>query len=315
MPTVNFTTNPEILAFFDYFAISCNKSKRTAKEYARDIARFARFIAPAALVDATTAQIESWRDALLVEGRNQPQSVNRKLAAVFAFFKWRERKKMLGRENPCEGVDKPKCARPLPKVMSEEEVQMLLTAPIQYRRWSAFLEPRNRAIMQLLYASGVRRFECTALDLADANLERGRVRVRHGKGDKERYTFLNAPAIAAVRAYLAVRELRAREDSPPALFLTVNGDRLSTRELWAVFRDFRKVAEQHGLSKHVVPHTMRHSFATHIYRRSRDIRAVQKMLGHSSINTTERYTHVEDDELAEIYASSHPGALREKIAS
>lgn len=218
MLTLNFTTNSEILAFVEYFSVSLNKSKRTAMEYARDLARFERFLAQygSALVDATTQQIESWRDFLLAEGRNQPQSVCRKLAAVAAFFKWRKKKKMLnGRDNPYDGVDKPKCARPLPKVMSEEEVELLLNVPMDYRRWERFLEPRNRAIMQLLYASGVRRFEATALDLADVDLERGRVRVRHGKGDKERYTFLNEKAVSEILKYMAVRHLQARPDSPP----------------------------------------------------------------------------------------------------
>lgn len=307
MHTLNFTTNPDIIRFRDYFTIAQGKNERTGKEYCRDIARFERFIAPTTLLEASSEQIQDWLYALLSEGKNKPQSVKRKYAALAAFFKYATKKKLLPRGNPCgEGaVDLPKCAKPLPKVMSEEDVQTLLNVPMQYRRYGQFLEPRNRAIMHILYASGLRRFEATALDLGDVDFERKRVRVRHGKGDKERYTFLNDKAIAALSAYLAVRPTRACAKSGLALFLTIAGERISPRELWAVFAKARRVA---GFEGKCVPHTLRHCFATHIYRRSKDIRAVQKMLGHSSINTTERYTHVEDDELAEIYASSHPGA-------
>lgn len=308
MPTLNFTSNPDILRFFDYFTIGQGMNARTGKEYCRDIARFERFIAPAALLDTTSEQIQDWLYHLLSDGKNKPQSAKRKYAALAAFFKYARRKKLLPGANPCEegAVDLPKCAKPLPRVMSEEDVQKLLTVPMEYRRFGDFLEPRNRAILHILYASGLRRFEATALDLADIDLERKRVRVRHGKGNKERYTYLNDKAIAVLRAYLAVRPTRVREESGFALFLAITGERISPRELWAVFAKARRAA---GLEGKCVPHTLRHCFATHIYRRSKDIRAVQKMLGHSSINTTERYTHVEDDELAEIYATSHPGAI------
>lgn len=312
MPTLNFTTNDHILAFVDYYTISLSRGKKTASEYARDTSRFERFIAPTPLLQATTDQIQAWLDSLLREGRNKPQSVKRKYAAVRAFFRFAVKKKLLAGENPCgeDAIELPKCARPLPVVMSEEEVQLLLNATKEYRRYGAFLDPRDRAIMHLMYASGLRRFEITGLDIADIDFGRERVRVRHGKGDKERYVYIkgNHVTLAALREYLVVRPLRENDRSEDALFITVRGDRLTPRELWCVFRDLRVIAEGMGLTKHVKPHTMRHSFATHIFRKSRNIRAVQKMLGHSSINTTERYTHIEDEELAEIYAACHPGA-------
>lgn len=299
--------SPEIQAFVGYMTIGRNKSPRTAAEYARDLARFQRFIAPAALIDATTEQIELWRDALRVEGRNQPQSVRRKLAACSAFFRWRVKKK-LRLDNPCDAVELPTCGKPLPKVMTEDEAQILMAATVHHRRHRAFLDARDRAMMEVLYGSGLRRFEATGLDIADVDLVSRKVHVRHGKGDKARYSYLSEPAVAAIQAYLPMRAKYTREGSGTALFLTIAGDRITPRQLWCVFKRLREAAREQGLTKHVVPHTMRHSFATHIYRRSRNIRAVQKLLGHASINTTERYTHIEDDELREIYEAAHPRA-------
>lgn len=308
MPDIHFTTNPAVHAFVEYMTVGRNKSPRTAIEYARDLARFARFIAPHELVDATTVQIESWRDTLRREGRNQPQSVRRKLAAISSFFKWREKKHLLQRENPFADVDLPDVPRRLPQVMSEDEVRTLLSARVHHRRHGAYLDLRDRAMMEVLYGSGLRRFELCGLDLADIDAQSGKVRVRHGKGDKERYSYLSEPALESLSAYLEVRPTHLTTRSGSALFLTIRGDRITPRQLWVVFARLRAAAVEVGLTKHVVPHTLRHSFATHIYRNSRNIRAVQKLLGHSSINTTEKYTHIEDDELRDIYRSAHPRA-------
>lgn len=299
-----FTTSSEVATFVTYFTVSRNKSARTAKEYARDLMRFSRVIAPTALVDATTEQIESWRDVLLTDGRNQPQSVCRKLAAVAAFFKWREKKKMLGRENPCGGVEKPDVKKRLPKVMTQAEVEKILSAHVKHRRFSAFQQARDRALLEVLYGSGLRRFEVCNLDLDDIDLEERVVRVRNGKGGKERYSILSAPAVDAIRAYLKIRgEVRTC-----ALFVTIRKDRISPRQLWSVFKQHREAAKALGLTKHVVPHTMRHSYATHLYEGGADIRVIQELLGHSSIATTQLYTHVGMERKRALYEAAHPRA-------
>lgn len=303
-----FQYTPDIAAFVEYFVIDRNKSAKTAREYARDVTRFARFVVPTEVNDASTEQIEEFLHSLRVGGRNKPQSVLRKLAALTAYFKFLVKKK-IRLDNPAgEQVERPKCARPLPQVMSEAEVECLLSVQIPHRRWGSFLHARNRALMQLLWCSGLRRFEACGLDVLDVDLVERKVRVRHGKGDKERYSYLSDVAIDALRDYLAVRPDCLREPTT-ALFLTVRGARISPRQLWCVFRDLREAAKERGLHKHVVPHTLRHSFATHIYRRSHNIRAVQKLLGHSNINTTERYTHIEDAELRDIHEACYPRAV------
>lgn len=282
---------PSIQVFFTYFSVSRNKSPRTAVEYCRDLRRFAAFIWPTALEDATTEQIEAYRDHLLTEGKNLPQSVCRKLAAICAYFKWRQKKKLLGRENPCDSVEKPDVSKRLPEVMDLEEVDKLLA--VRLKRRTPWLVARDTALLQIMGASGLRRAEVCDLNLDDVELERKRVHVRHGKGDKERFSFLDDAAVAALRAYLAVRP-----DKGAAFFLGHRGDRLTPRQLWVIFRDIRNAA---ALTKHVKPHTMRHSFATHLYERKVDLQVIQKLLGHASINTTTIYTHVSLEKERDAY--------------
>lgn len=300
----NLTTSEEVAAFQRYFAISKNKSPRTAKEYARDLMRFSRFIDPVPLVDATTEQIESWRDELITEGRNQPQSVCRKLAAVASFFKWRAKKKLLGRENPFDGVEKPDVAKRIPHVMTQGEVRTLLSVTLTHRRQNNFQQIRDRAMMEVLYGSGLRRAEVCDLNLDDIDLLEKTVIVLCGKGKKQRMSFLSEPAVEALKAYLDVRP----QTPGVALFLTIRRQRITPRQLWCVFKFHREAARALGLTKHVVPHTLRHSFATGLYEGGADLRVIQELLGHSSISTTERYTHVAMERKRSVYDACHPRA-------
>lgn len=294
----------EVQNFARYFTVSRNKSPRTATEYSRDLLRFSRFIAPTNLVDATTEQIEEWRDALLTEGRNQPQSVRRKLAAVSSFFTWRGKKKLLGRENPFAGVEMPDVAKRLPKVMTQTEVQKILTVSVAHRRCGEYQHLRDRAMLEVLYGSGLRRAEVCDLDLDDIDLLEKTVLVRCGKGKKMRISFLSDPAVGALKAYLDVRP-----DTPAqAVFLTIRRQRITPRQLWCVFKAHREAARALGLTKHVVPHTLRHSFATHLYEGGADLRAIQELLGHSSIATTQHYSHVSMERKRSVYESAHPRA-------
>lgn len=295
-----FSTSPEVAKFAAYFTVSRNKSPRTAREYARDLMRFSRFVSPTPLIEATTEQIEEWRDALLTEGSNQPQSVRRKLAAVSSFFKWRVKKK-LRTDNPFDAVEMPDVGKRLPKHVTTDDVEQILAVTLPHRRHAEFQNARDRAMMEVLYGSGLRRSEVCALDVSDIDLNGKTVRVRHGKGNKERYSFLSAPAVDAIAIYLQVRP--RTED--PALFLTIRRSRISPRQLWSVFDATRKAS---GIEKHVVPHGMRHAFATHLYEGGADIRAIQELLGHSNISTTQIYTFVGMDRKRSIYEMAHPRA-------
>lgn len=297
------TTAQAVADFSFYFVTSRGKSPRTAKEYTRDLARFSRFIAPTELVDATTEEIERWRDALLTDGRNQPQSVRRKLAAVSSFFKWRCKKKIRP-DNPFDGVEMPDVAKRIARVMTQTEVEKLLSVSVQHRRCGDYQRIRDKAMMEVLYGSGLRRAEVCDLDLDDLDLLDKTVMVQHGKGNKQRQSFLSGPAIDALKAYLDVRPATHSR----ALFMTIRKTRITPRQLWCVFKQHREAAKALGLTKHVVPHTMRHTFATALYEGGADIRVIQELLGHSSIATTEKYAHCSMGRKRSVYEMAHPRA-------
>lgn len=264
--------------------------------------RFSRFIATP-LVDATTDQVEAWMDALLTDGKNQPQSVRRKIAAISSFFRWRVKKKFRS-DNPCDAVEMPDVAKRIPHVMTQGEVRTLLSVTIPHRRHKEYQTLRDRAMMEVLYGSGLRRAEVCDLNVDDIDLTEKTVIVLCGKGKKQRMSFLSEPAVDALKLYLDVRP----QCSSPALFLTIRNGRITPRQLWSVFKSHREAAKELGLTKHVVPHTMRHSFATGLYEGGADLRVIQELLGHSSIGTTERYTHVAMERKRSVYDACHPRA-------
>lgn len=299
MLSIKFSTDPDILAFVDWFVGDRNKAERTGKEYARDLERF-RLFNNGNLNDATAAQIQDWMRTL--RGNNQPQSVRRKVAALSTYFDWRV-KKDFREGNPVKKVDLPKVRKSLPRKMSEADVERFLAATVPHRRHAEFLNARNNAMWNLMYAAGPRRFEVTALDLDDIDFAEGLVNIRHGKGDKERYSFINEKAVAAIKAYLPIRE-RYAELGETALFLTIDRKRISPRQLWAEFNRQRIAA---GLPN-VVPHTMRHAFATHLHDNDCDLVTIQETLGHASIATTQRYVHVSLKKKRAEYLRCHPMA-------
>jgi integrase/recombinase XerD len=265
--------------------------------------RFSRFIHPTPLTEATTEQIEEWRDALLMEGRNQPQSVRRKLAAVSSFCKWRTKKKFR-KDNPFDGVEMPDVAKVLPKTMTDADVRLLLSVEVPHRRRGGYQHLRDRAMLEVLYGSGLRRAEVCDLDLADIDFTEGTVLVRKGKGNKQRISFLSQPAMEAIQKYLEVRP----QIPGDALFLTIRNRRITPRQLWCVFKKHREAAKTVGLTKHIVPHTLRHAFATSLYMGGADLQVIQQLLGHSSITTTTHYAHVSLGRKRSVYEMAHPRA-------
>jgi integrase/recombinase XerD len=206
--------------------------------------------------------------------------------------------------DPAQDVRPPSSPKRLPKAISVHEVEQLLDA-------ASFAgtpgSVRDRALLELLYGSGARISEAVGLDVDDVDVEAGLLRLR-GKGSKERIVPVGSYAIEALGGYLVrVRpELVRRGRGTPAVFLNTRGGRLSRQSAWTVLQ---AAAERAGLAAHVSPHTMRHSFATHLLEGGADVRVVQELLGHASVTTTQIYTRVTADTLREVYAASHPRAL------
>jgi integrase/recombinase XerC len=222
------------------------------------------------------------------------------LAAVRSWCRFLCRQGVL-ESNPAQGLRSPRQERKLPRFISREDMVRLLAAP----RGDVPLGKRDRAWLETLYSAGLRVSELTGLNLDDVDLEAGLATVR-GKGKRERLALLGPPATEAIRTWISARDsIGPKAAAQPALFLNKNGTRLSTR---SVARLLEKYLKQVGLDPRASPHTLRHSFATHMLDAGADIRSVQELLGHKSLGTTQIYTHVSTQRLRESYHKAHPRA-------
>lgn len=231
-------------------------------------------------------------------------SIARKLATLRSFFRYLCREGVLA-ANPAKLVPTPKLPKRLPAYLTVDEADRLLTPPGEQDAASA----RDLAILELFYASGIRLSELTGLDMRDMDIQEGLVRVQ-GKGGKERIVPVGSKAIVALRRYLDRRsELmqgsRRGDPEPAALFLNRRGGRLSQR---SVARIVLRYLNQSGVGPKITPHGLRHSFATHLLQAGADLRAIQELLGHARLSTTQRYTHLNLDHLMAVYDKAHPRA-------
>jgi integrase/recombinase XerD len=292
-----------IAEFAAYLRLERGQSPRTSEEYARDIELFGEFLEPGhpkdapffRLKDATISDVRRFVMELMGPRKYAAASVRRKIAALRSYFGLQKRE---GRraDNPAQDVPPPKAAKRLPHVMSEPEVAKLLRTRIAGK--TDFQRLRDIAMMELLYASGIRRAELVGLNLSDVDLERRIMRVI-GKGNKQRTVFINQASADAIAAYLGVRPRTPDE----ALFVSKRKTRLSHRQAWVVFRQFAALS---GLAKHVTPHVMRHSFATHLLENGADLMTIKELLGHESLSTTQIYTNVSLEHMRRSYEEAHP---------
>ena len=282
----------------------------TLRAYGRDLADLAGFLAgrrdgAVAVEQADRAALRDWLSDL--HERNAPSTIARKLAAVRGLYRFLQREGDRP-DDPAATLRTPRQMKTVPDVLSVDEAFALVAAPDD----ETPLGLRDRAFLEVLYGSGLRVSEVVALDLADVDLAERLVQVRQGKGGKDRVVPLTRAAVAAVRRWLRARgELAARRKGggPPvaALFLNRFGGRLSARGV-------RTKADLHslraGLSRRVHPHVLRHSFATHLLDGGAELRHIQEMLGHASLATTQKYTHVSMEQLVQVYDRAHPRSHR-----
>ena len=286
--------------FADFLALEQGASPRTSEAYLRDVGRLAGFAiargAPAP-VDVTARVLRDYIYHLKDLGLS-PASIRRNISATRTYFRFLLADGIVTRD-PTERLETPKKWRTLPEVLTVEEVQALLAAP-------SLDDPlyfRDRAMLELAYGAGLRVSEWITLGVKDLLLEDGLVRV-FGKGSKERLVPIGRTAIGAVAVY--VRELRPKLErgaGEGVLFLNARGEPLTRMGAWKILRRY---VERAGLTRHVSPHTLRHSFATHLLEGGADLRAVQEMLGHADISTTQIYTHVDREYLRQVHRQFHP---------
>jgi integrase/recombinase XerD len=286
--------------FQDFLALEQGASPRTAEAYGRDLARFAVFarVKGAQRVEEVSAMLLRSYLYQLKDLGLAPTSIRRNVSAVRTYFKFLLNEGLVVRD-PSERLDTPKKWRTLPDVLSAEEVARLIDAP-------TLDEPlvfRDRAMLELAYGAGLRVSEWISIGTKDVLYEDGLVRV-FGKGSKERLVPIGRKAVAAVAIY--ERELRPRLERGQGggvLFLNARGEPLTRMGAWKILRKYVERAE---ITKHVSPHTLRHSFATHLLEGGADLRAVQEMLGHADISTTQIYTHVDREYLRSVHQQFHP---------
>ena len=252
---------------------------------------------PASLSGTRPAQLRLHLAGLSQQGLS-PATIARHLSSIRAFFRWLEDVGRIANQ-PALSLKAPKRKRKLPRYLEEDEVDSLLAAP------SPVDDPegkRDRALLEVLYSTGCRASELVGIDEQDLDLKQGRVLLR-GKGRKERWAMLGGPATESIEGYLTQKSLRRLDRN--ALFLNPKGGRLTDRSLRRILQRY---LEKAGIHRACSPHTLRHSFATHLLRRGADLRTVQELLGHASLGTTQIYTHVSLEGLRKLYQQAHPMA-------
>lgn len=280
------------------------KSVHTVSAYRRDNLLFARFLEsiekpPQNWTEVSRHHVRQFMIELMRSGLN-PRSVQRTLSAVRSFYDHLLQDGVVN-ENPVEGTRPPKVRRRLPGIMDVDAVQGLLEA----QNSGDLLEVRDLAMWELFYSCGLRLTELISLDLEDVDLDSGELRVRYGKGGKVRILPVGSKAISSMKHWLISRKTLPVQEDYPALFIARTGQRLGVR---SVQLRLAKWCQKHGVAEHVHPHRLRHAFASHMLEASGDLRAVQELLGHSSLSTTQIYTQLDFQHLAKVYDNAHPRA-------
>jgi len=319
--------------FLDYLTYERRFSEHTAKCYGADLTQYGEFLKSASESDHTdaemissshhdaepatavatqvdlkvdqlllSAQIDSLRSYLgvLNEKQYSKATIARKLATLRSFYKFLVKRNYIS-SNPVVSIRTPKQEKKLPRFLEYEEVKLLLSTP-PVNTW---LGARDRAILETLYSTGIRVSELVALNMDDIDFLGEVVHVR-GKGKKERIAPIGSSALQVIQHYMEYRNKRAQSNGnfdSKVLFVNKHGRRLSTR---SVRRKMDKYLKMSGLDPEISPHTLRHSFATHMLNKGADLRSVQELLGHQSLSTTQIYTHLTTTRLKEVYDSAHP---------
>ena len=295
----------EVEEYLSWLVAERGRAANTVTAYRRDLRAYIDWLGGRSLVDADAPTIESYVAHLRAEGR-APASIARATVAVRSLHRFLAEEGLADRDAGA-AVETPRVPRGLPKALSEDDVASLIAAVTGHDP----IARRNRAVLEVLYGTGVRISELVGLSLGDVDVEGGSLRV-FGKGAKERVVPLVGMARAAVAEWLAPSgrgalepERWARRGDAEAVFLNARGGRLSRQGAWGVVR---KHGERVGLGDRLTPHVLRHSCATHLLDHGADIRVVQELLGHASISTTQLYTLVSTERLRSAWASAHPRA-------
>jgi integrase/recombinase XerC len=300
-----------IRAFMTFLELERHASHETVRNYVSDLRQFHTFMttesSDAHKLDLATVQTESIRAYLhwLDRKREKSTSIARKLASLRSFYRYLQREGMVGL-NPAEAIRTPKHPKHLPRVLTKDDAAALMEFPADQTGGSL----RDRALLETLYSTGARVSELVGINVDDLRASEGLVHLR-GKGRKERVVPIGDVALRAIQAYrnqqplLDSRDLTTKRDVSP-IFRNRRGGRLTTRSVARIVARYSNRLAGGSVS----PHTLRHSFATHLLDEGADLRSIQEMLGHASLSTTQKYTHLATDQLLAVYDKTHPRAGR-----
>ena len=288
-------------SFIEYLRSECHLADNTVKAYTRDLAHFHQWLAGRDIVGLTVAQLSDYVAWLNSRGL-APSSIARGIVAIKMYFRYLQLEGVL-KDNHIELLGSQKLWQRIPEVLSPKEIDRFLNAPKRIELY--FL--RDRALLEMLYATGCRASEIGGMRLREVRLAE-RYSKCQGKGSKQRMVPLGEAAVEAIEAY--VKQLRPRlaamrPEEDDWLFLTRSGRRMRREAIWELVKKYALIAK---LTKNISPHTLRHSFATHLLAGGADLRQVQEMLGHASIATTQIYTHVDQSRLKKVHQQFHPRA-------
>lgn len=284
--------------FIRYLDLEKGVSSHTVRAYRKDLDEFAESVGdmPNSL---DVIDIRGFIAAQIQKGLNRT-TVSRRLSSIRSFFKFLYREGYM-KTNPAKLVSNPKVPKRLPRFLSVDDVFSLVEKP----QGIGFIPVRDRAILELLYSSGLRVSELSGINTDDMNLKESLVKIR-GKGKKERIVPIGSKALDAMKSYIVERMLLKRNEE--ALFLNRTGKRLTERGVRRIVVKYARAIALHG---RIGPHTLRHSFASHLLQGGADLRVIQELLGHSSLSTTQKYTHLDITHLMDVYDKAHPLAKKD----
>lgn len=300
----------ESVASFEKYLSALSRSAHTVRAYGAEVRDFGRFLEGRgrAWTEADKTEIRAYLFELKGRGLNNA-SISRSLSSLRAFYRWLVREGAMD-HNPAASVAGPKLSKKQALFLTEREAETLLESDEEKPENDGPLSRRDQAVFELIYSAGLRVGELVRLNTGDVDFKSAAIMVRRGKGGKDRLVPFGRPAAEALAAWLAVRSgLADPEVSGEALFLGRRGKRLGDRE---VRRVLEARLNARSLDGHYSPHSLRHSFATHLLSAGADLKAIQEMLGHSSLATTERYTHLDLERLRRVYRDAHPRARESK---
>ena len=291
----------QLKQFFKFLENDKKASNNTLQSYKRDLEQYRNYLITNDLKynKITEKEIKEYLEYLMEEQNKKPSTISRMIASIRSFYQFEMKNKKVN-EDPTEKVQSPKIEKKAPCVLTTKEVELLLEQPTD----EDLKGIRDKAMLEFAYATGMRVTEIISLNVEDVNIEQEYVQCKTGK--KTREIPLGKMALSAIKDYLnKARDILVKSDKEKALFVNVNGKRLTRQGFWKIIKYYQ---EQAHIDKDITPHTLRHSFATHLLQNGAELKAIQTMLGHSDISSTQVYMQFQNDGLNNIYKKAHPRA-------